>query len=103
MTEYCQKRASHNEPFHIEVNYQSDKEIQTSVKELVWSYQKFQKIDTGLDQVTEDELVHYRNESEIAWWSLYAAFGEHEDLGRTLQDEPYETAADKVIKWADEL
>ena len=106
VTEYRQKQPCHTEPFSIEVDYHSNEDIQESVRELVWSYQKFHMIDNSMDQVTEEELRRCQNESKIAWWSLQAAFGHHKELEQVLDVSSgcaYDTIVSQIFDWVEEL
>lgn len=106
ITEYRLKAPHHSAPFTIEVEYLSEAEIEEIVKELLWDYRQLYL--PGVEQeLNADEYKKCCEQSELAWSTLGAAFGDRREFRKELlrdsSDEAKERALALLLQWTQEL
>lgn len=106
ITEYRLKAPHHTTPFTIEVEYLSEAEIEEIVKELLWDYRQLYL--PGVEQeLNADEYKKCCEQSELAWSTLGAAFGDRREFKKELlrdnSDEARERALALLLQWTQEL
>lgn len=106
ITEYRLKAPHHTAPFTIEVEYLSEAEIEEIVKELLWDYGQLYL--PGVEQeLNADEYKKCCEQSELAWSTLRAAFGDRREFRKELlrdsSDEAKERALALLLQWTQEL
>lgn len=106
ITEYRLKAPHHTAPFTIEVEYLSEAEIEEIVKELLWDYRQLYL--PGVEQeLSVDEYKKCCEQSELAWSTLGAAFGDRREFRKELlrdnSDEAKEKALALLLQWTQEL
>jgi hypothetical protein len=107
VTEYRQKSPEHTAPITVEVEHLSASEIDELIKELVWNYRKLYLPDVEDENVSAEEYQQYQRESELAWYTLEAAFKHRREFKQDLLRDMSDGAADKItgqlISWTEDL
>ena len=107
VTEYRQKSSEHTAPITVEVEHLSPPEIDELIKELVWNYRKLYLPGVEDETIPEEEYQRYQRESELAWYTLEAAFKHRREFKQDLLRDMSDGAADKIIgkliSWTEDL
>ena len=103
MTEFRWKNDDDNSgSFKFEVELYNESESDKMLKELVWSYRRLYLPDVG--GKSAEDFNQISKEHKIAWSSLNAAFGHHQELkslcDRQGQDE---ALVETLQQWKNEL
>lgn len=106
ITEYRLKASHHTAPFTIEVEYLEDEEIEEVVRELLWDYRQLY-LPGAEQELNAEEYKKCCEQSELAWSTLEAAFGDQrgfkKELLRDNSDEAKKRALDSFSQWIQEL
>ena len=103
VTEFHQKRKDHTAPITIEVEYLSDSDIGEYVEELIWSYRQFFMKEWSEN---DKDFNKQEAESEVAWSTLNAAFGDRGKLKTLFGDDSHaglQVIKDKLLEWCKDL
>ncbi len=107
VTEYRQKTNEHSAPITIEVEYLSASEIETVVKELLWSYRRLYLPDVESDETSAQDYARYERESLQAWSALEAAFKHKPEFDqhrlRDMSDGALERITSQLTEWSREI
>ncbi|KAF2183055.1 hypothetical protein K469DRAFT_584335 [Zopfia rhizophila CBS 207.26] len=106
ITEYRLKAPHHTAPFTIEVEYLPAAEIEEVVKELLWNYRQLYLPDVE-QELNADEYKRCCEQSELAWSTLEAAFGDRREFKKELLRDTSAEGKEKVLtlllQWTREL
>lgn len=104
VTEYRQMELGQAQRIKIEVEYLSEMASKEHIKELLWSFRRrillpdVSEGQLGATDHTEDE------ESEQAWLTLSAAFGNEEGFNHNFlcdqSDGAFERITDQLVRWS---
>lgn len=107
MTEYRQKTSEHTAPITIEVEYLSITEIETVLKELLWSYRQLYLPGVESDEISAQDYARYQRESAQAWSALEAAFQHKRDFRPERLQDMTEGALERItsqlVQWSQEI
>ena len=85
----------------------SASEIETVLKELVWSYRQLYLPGVESDETSAQDYARYQRESAQAWSALEAAFKHKKEFKqerlRDMSDGALERVTSQLVQWAQEI
>ncbi len=106
VTEYRYKSAKQTSDFLVEAEYLKLDEIGDHLKELLWSYRQPYALKPGED-ISAEEYKALETESQVAWDTLNAAFGDKagfdESWLKDFSSGAFDQVLSKLRSWASSM